>query len=99
MVYPKMAISEIKSMRDQVDNKVYEYIVVAGDSLTKIAIQKNTTVDELKAMNPGAALIIKPGQKLRYHKTEMKQAIVNLHPHTSVNIALRHSRRSGLRRI
>jgi hypothetical protein len=90
-LYTRMAISEIKSVRDTRDKRIYEYTVVSGDTLGKIAKKKGTTVDELKSMNPQAVAMIKPRQKLKYHKAKMDRVIVRWRLFTAQNIAQRYN--------
>lgn len=90
-LYTRMAISEIKSVKDTRDKRIYEYTVVGGDTLVKIAKKKGTTVDELKSMNPQAVALIKPRQKLKYHKAMMDRVIVRWRLFTAQNIAQRYN--------
>ena len=52
-----------------------EYPVVAGDSLSKIAKKKKTTIDEIKAQNPKAAKVIHVGDKLQIQPAHMEWQI------------------------
>ena len=90
-LYTRMANSEIKSVVDAHDHKLYEYIVVGGDNLSKIAKKVDTTVDELISMNPGAKAMIKPKQKLKYHKAKMQRVIVGWRSFTTQEIAKRYN--------
>lgn len=64
-----------KSINDPTDSKIYEAVVKPGDSIDKIAKQNHTTTETIKAMNPTALVMIKPGQKLRYQKASIQQVI------------------------
>ena len=46
----RLAKSEFQSVLDSVDTKTFDYIVVAGDSLDKIAQKVGSTVDVLKKL-------------------------------------------------
>ena len=59
--------------------------------MKKIAKKKGTTVDELKSMNPQAIALIKPKQKLKYHKAKMDRVIVKWRLFTAQNIAQRYN--------
>lgn len=76
-LYTRMAITNIISVRDLKDSKEYEYTVVAGDSLDKISKKVNTTISELRRLNPKSAGIIRAGQKLKYVKAQMKRSIIS----------------------
>jgi LysM repeat protein len=71
----RAATSVVKSVPDPLDIKGSEITVKAGDSLEKIAKANSTTVDMLKALNPGAGAMIRPGQVLKSKKATMQRKI------------------------
>jgi LysM repeat protein len=90
-LYTRMAKSLIQSIRDTRDSKVYEYVVVSGDSLDKIATKVGTTVEELKKQNPAASGIIQPKMKLKYIKAKMTRVITGWYDFTADTIADRYN--------
>jgi len=86
--YPE---SKPKSIRSDTDRAQYEYTVVAGDNLSKIARQKGTTVEELKTSNPTKAAIIRPGDKLKYHKAKIERVITGWRAVSAPVIAERYN--------
>jgi len=90
-LYTRMAKSEIKSVRSKIDKKNYDYIVVVGDSLDKIARKNGTTVEELKSMNPKARMMIRPGDKLKYVKASMIRVITGWRSFNSTTMAQRYN--------
>jgi LysM repeat protein len=78
----RAATYETISVLDKQDAKKYEYVVKAGDSLDKITRKDArgnqiipTTIAVLVQLNPGAATMLKPGQKLIYQKASMQKVI------------------------
>lgn len=57
-----------------VNSEIYEVIVEAGDSFDKIAREKGSTVDTLKALNPTVG-VLQPGQALRCQKASIQRVI------------------------
>ena len=90
-LYSRMAKTEIKSVKDKNDKKLYNYTVAGGDSLEKIAKSNGTTVEELKSQNPTAVKMIKPGQQLIYHRAKRERFIKSWRPFTATNIAKRYN--------
>lgn len=90
-LYTRMAKSQIKTLYDDQDKKVYEYTVISGDNLTRIAGKVGTTVEELKDRNKSAGTMIKPGRKLKYRKAKKQRAIIDWRPFTTQNIAERYN--------
>ncbi len=86
----RLATSEMQSVNDPTDPMVREYTVVAGDSLSKIAVKKGTTVDSLKALNP-SALVLHPGQKLKFRKASIQRVITGWMGVNSANLASRYN--------
>lgn len=86
-LYTKMVKTLFQSVLDTKDSKPYEYTVVAGDSLDKIAKKVGTTVDELRASNPGSTGIIRAGQKLKYRKAAIIRVITGWREFTVDTIA------------
>jgi LysM repeat protein len=76
-LYTRMSITNIISVRNLQDSKEYEYTVSAGDSLEKISNKVNTTVHELRRLNPKSSGILRVGQKLRYVKAKLQRSIIN----------------------
>lgn len=76
-LYTRMAVTNIISVRDLKDSKEYEYTVVGGDSLEKIANKVHTTIFELSRLNPKSSGILKIGQKLKYVKAKMQRSIIS----------------------
>lgn len=64
-----------QSVPDANDSKLYDITVKAGDSLDKIARTHGSTVEMLKSLNPGALVMIKPGQVLKLKKASIQQGI------------------------
>ncbi len=77
----RAATYETISIFDARDTKKYEYVIKAGDSLDKITQIKGgkqvipTTITALKALNPGATALLRPGQTLVYKKASMQKVI------------------------
>jgi len=82
----RLAKFDVQSVRDA-DDKVYEVTVKAGDSLDKIASAQGSTLVEMRALNPNAA-VLKPGQVLKYRKAAMRKVITGWRPVTTQNIAV-----------
>lgn len=90
-LYTRMARSNIQSVMDIKDVKIYEYTVVTGDNLDKISKNMATTTFELKRLNPAASGFIQPGQKLKYHKAKMKRVITGWLEFNTQNISDRYN--------
>ena len=86
----RLAKSEFQSVLDAADTKTFEYTVVAGDSLEKIAQKVGTTVDVLKKLNPTVKLL-QPKQIIVCRKAKLKRVITGWLPCDSVNIARRYN--------
>lgn len=74
-LYTRMANFAHESVLDPKDKKRYEYKVVGGDNLSKIAQKVGTTISELTAMNLKAAKMIHPNDVLYYHKASIVMVI------------------------
>ncbi|WP_420994411.1 LysM peptidoglycan-binding domain-containing protein [Cupriavidus sp. 30B13] len=81
----RLADFAIKSIPNS-DRRTYEVKVRPGDNLDRIARMQGTTIEMMKALNPGAH-ILRPGQTLMYRKASMKKVIVGWKPRTTSNIA------------
>ena len=86
----RMARFDIATVPDGKDQKVYEVVVTAGDSLEKIARTNGTTIGMLKKLNPGTS-ILKPGQTLKYQKAAIQKIIVGWDMVTTSTIAKRYN--------
>jgi hypothetical protein len=75
-LFVRLAKFEEKSVTDPTDRQDHEYIVLPHDSLWVIAKKVGTTMDLLKAMNPGVDRMIHPKQILKYRKASMKMLLV-----------------------
>jgi hypothetical protein len=90
-LYTRMATFDHASIRDPKDTKVHEYKVVGGDSLSKIAKKVGTTVAELKAMNPKAEKMIRPGDILEFHKASIEMVVTGWRTFDTKTIAKRYN--------
>ncbi|AJY12389.1 LysM peptidoglycan-binding domain-containing protein [Burkholderia dolosa] len=81
----RMANYAIKSVPDS-DSATYEVNVQAGDSISKIAKAKGSTVEIMQKLNP-AAHILRPGQTLKYRKASLRKVIVGWKIITTSSIA------------
>lgn len=90
-LYTRLATSAIISVRDLKDPKVYSYVVVAGDSLAKIAGKVGTTVEELRRLNPKASGVIKPKMELKYVKASMQRSITGWRTFDAKTVADRYN--------
>jgi len=86
-LYTKMVKTLFQSVLDTKDSKTYDYTVVAGDSLDKISKKVGTTIDELRASNPGKTSIIRAGQILKYRKAAIIRVITGWREFTIETIA------------
>lgn len=86
----RMANFEYRSVSGS-DTKVYEVAVKAGDSLDKIAKANGTTVEMLKKLNPAAAGVLRPGQKIKYQKASIERVITGWRAISTSTIAQRYN--------
>lgn len=70
----RLASYGFATVPDERDKSTYDLIVKSGDTLEKIARSNGSTVDTLKKCNTGA-LVLRPGQSLRYQKTSIQKVI------------------------
>lgn len=70
----KMANFAIRNVPD-LDRTIYEVTVRAGDSFDRIARERGSTVETMRELNP-TALILRPGQVLKYRKASLRKVIV-----------------------
>lgn len=68
----------------------YEAVVKAGDGLDRIARAGGTTVDTIKRLNSGTA-ILRPGQVLKYQKAAVQKIIVKWDIASPLSIAKRYN--------
>ncbi len=87
----RLSLSDLKSLRSDVDKSQHEYTVVSGDNLSKIAKKNNTTVEELKKSNPAKVAMIKPGEKLKYYKARVERVIIGWHTVSASIIAQKYN--------
>jgi LysM repeat protein len=90
-LFLRMAQFEDKSVIDPAETADHTYTVVPGDNLSAIGRKVGTTVEVLKAMNPGADKMIKPGQVLKYRKAAVRTVIVGWRAFNTANIAQRYN--------
>jgi len=91
-LYTRMATYEHRSVRDTKDTAKYTYTVQANDNYSKIAGKVGTTVPELKKSNPKVDPgKLQLGQKLDYHKAEIKLVITGWRKFTTQTIADRYN--------
>ena len=90
-LYTRMAVTNIQSVRDLKDTKSYDYTVMAGDSLDKIAKKMGTTIFELKRLNSSANGTIRPGQKLKYYKAKMRRRVISWRKFNAENFEERYN--------
>jgi len=90
-LFTRMAITDIQSIVDPKDSRVYSYTVAGGDTLERIAVRVGTTVAVLISMNPGKAQVIHPKDILNYQKASMQRVIVGWLAFTPMNIASRYN--------
>lgn len=83
----------INSEQAHASTKKYTYTVVKGDTLSKIAKKKKTTITKLKKLNKLKSNLIFVGQKLKYKgtiKTTVKTASKKKIKKTSNDISVRY---------
>lgn len=91
-LYTRLGKYAIKSVRDPSATAPMMHTVATGDNYSKIANEKGTTVDELKASNPTvrpSALQI--GQVLKYYKAENKMVIAGWRTVDTKMVAARYN--------
>jgi len=69
---------------------VKECVVQAGNSFATLAAKYGTTTEILKKLNPGA-LILRPGQVLKYQPAKVQQVIAGWRAITTESIARRYN--------
>ncbi|KVH05002.1 LysM peptidoglycan-binding domain-containing protein [Burkholderia sp. AU18528] len=80
----RLANFSMQSVPDP-DRRTYEISVRPGDSLDKIARQQGSTIDTLRALNPGVGTL-RPGQLLKYQKAAIRKVIIGWKPMTTANV-------------
>ncbi len=86
----RLAQYSVGTVPDQNDTKTYEAVVKAGDSLDRIARAGGTTVDTIRRLNSGTA-VLRPGQVLKYEKAAVQKIIVMWNMATPLTIATRYN--------
>jgi hypothetical protein len=89
----RLAHYEHKSIPD-VDNKIFEVKVKAGDSLEKIAKANGSTVEVLQKLNPGVK-VLRIGQVLKCQKASVKKVITGWEAVTPLSVALKYNSMRG----
>jgi hypothetical protein len=74
------------TVADERDKWTYDVLVKPGDTLEKIAKSSGTTVDTLKQCN-GGAIVLRPGQSLKYQKSSVQKIITRWTPASPTSIA------------
>jgi hypothetical protein len=82
----RLASYGFATVPDGQDNTTYDVLVKAGDTLEKISRSNGTTVDTLRKCNTGA-LVLRPGQSLRYQKASIKKVIMRWTSANATSIA------------
>ncbi|WMD20878.1 LysM peptidoglycan-binding domain-containing protein [Achromobacter seleniivolatilans] len=85
----KLGRYEYRTIPDA-DPKVYEIVVKAGDSLSKISEAKGSTVEMMQKLNPTAATL-RPGQVLKYQKASVQRVITGWRSISTATIADRYN--------
>lgn len=86
----RLAQYDVGTVPDRDDKKMYEAVVKAGDSLDRIARAGGTTVDTIRRLNPGTA-VLRPGQILKYQKAAVQKIIVRWNMAGPLTIATRYN--------
>lgn len=71
----RLAKFEVASVPDTRDGGIHEIAVQAGDSFSRIAAKHGTTISVLRAHNP-TAVVLRPGQSLKYRKASLRKVII-----------------------
>lgn len=88
----RLATSDVKSVDDPKDPKIYEHVVQKGENFDTIAKKVGTTVDSIKMQNPTVVpTLLKIGQKLKYRKASMKRVITGWTPATTSSLATKYN--------
>ena len=90
----RLAKTDIKSVDDPTDAKIYEYTVVSGDNPSSIARDVGTTLEVFRRLNP-SAIVLKVGQKVKYQKASLQRVLTGWLPLTVGNLALRYNSGDG----
>ena len=86
----RLVTSDMKSVDDPKNSKVYDYTVVAGDNFSKIAKDLDTTVESLQKQNP-TAHVLKVGQKIKYRKASIQRVITGWSAISTTSLATRYN--------
>jgi len=89
-LFTRMAKSDLASVLDGSDPKPFDYTVVAGDSLDRIAGKVGSTVEVLKQLNPGVA-VLQPKQRIVCRKAKIQRVIKGWLSFDSVTVARRYN--------
>ena len=86
----RLAKSNFQSVLDPTVKKTFNYTVVAGDSLEKIAKKVGSTTEELKKLNPTVKVLL-PKRTILYKKAKIKRVITGWLKFDSHTIADRYN--------
>lgn len=90
-LYTRLAQTDVISVRDLKDTKQYDYTVIAGDNLDKIAKKTESTLFEIRRLNPKANGVLHAGDKLKIVKAKTQRTIIGWREFTADNAADRYN--------
>jgi hypothetical protein len=90
-LFVRMAQSEIASLPDAADTVLHDHTVRNKDNASSIAHQEGTTIEELKADNPGDVARLSVGEVLHFHKAHHGRTITGWLPFTPEVVAKRYN--------
>lgn len=82
----RLAKFDFATIEDDQDRRTYDVLVKPGDTLEKIAKLNGTTVETLRKYN-GGAIILRPGQSLKYQKASVQKIITRWTAASAISIA------------
>jgi membrane-bound lytic murein transglycosylase D len=92
---PVSKYSQLKTKMKLAGPKYHQLTIREGDSLWKIAQTINTSIDNLRHLNPGVVTKLSIGQKLKVPANKVAQASPNPNPLLSSGRRIRYKVRSG----